>query len=198
MHKPMGAKPCQTPVDAWYAIWTHSHCEHLVAEQLSAKGFASFLPEMPTWSKRLGTMHLIQTPMFPGYLFVRDAMDRRHYIEMLKVRGIVRILEDGWTRLTPVPDVEIDAIRQIVQAKVPVSPHVHLRHGNRVRVREGPLSGIEGIFVHDKPTKGRLVVCVSMLGTSVAVEIDCTAVEACSSAEHVHDATNDRDRRARR
>jgi len=29
---------------AWYAIWTRSHCERLVAQQLMAKGFQPFLP----------------------------------------------------------------------------------------------------------------------------------------------------------
>jgi len=89
---------------AWYAVWTQSHFEQSVSQQLSAKGFDAFLPEMNVWSKRNGDQHLIKVPMFPGYLFVRDEMDKNSYIEILKARGVVRILEDGWTRLTPVPD----------------------------------------------------------------------------------------------
>lgn len=168
------------PDQAWYAVWLRSHHEQLVAQQLSAKGFHTFLPEIPTWSTRLGTKQTVRTPMFPGYLFVRDAMDKERYINLLKVRGIVRVLEAGWSRLTPIPDEDIDAIQQIVQADVPVFPHAHLRHGDRVRVLEGPLTGLEGIFVQDKPAKGRLVVTVNMLGRSVAVELDGAGVEACS------------------
>ena len=37
---------------AWYAIWTRSHCERLVAQQLAAKGFQPFLPEMNVRSRR--------------------------------------------------------------------------------------------------------------------------------------------------
>ena len=44
--------------------------------------------------------------------------------------------------------------------------------------KEGPLSGLEGLFVQDKTTKGRLVLNVELLGRSVAVEVDCTAVRA--------------------
>jgi transcription antitermination factor NusG len=165
---------------SWYAIWTHSHCEHLVRQQLVAKGFHPFLPEVQTWSKRLGLMRLIRTPMFPGYLFVRDAMDRKRYLALLQVRGLVRILENGWDKLTPIPDDEIDAIQRIVRADVPVLPCVHLRQGDRVRVREGALMGLEGIFLQDKLNKGRLVVSVTMLGRSVAVEVECTSIEACA------------------
>ncbi len=163
---------------SWYAVWTHSHCEQSVSHQLSSKGFAAFLPEMSQWSKRGGEKRLIRVPMFPGYLFVRDAMDKTSYIEILKSRGVVRILEDGWTRLTPVPDSEIDAIQHVVQAEVPVFAHEHLSEGDRVEVVEGPLAGIEGLFVQDKLTKGRLVLNIDLLGRSVAVEVDCTAVRS--------------------
>ena len=163
---------------AWYAVWTQSHFEQAVSQQLSAKGFTAFLPEMSVWSKRGGDKHLIRVPMFPGYLFVRDEMDKRSYIEILKARGVVRILEDGWTRLTPVPDGEIDAILQVVNAEVPVFTHEHLAHGDRVEVTDGPLAGLEGRFLQDKPTKGRLVLNVELLGRSVSVEVDCTAVRS--------------------
>ena len=175
-----GLLPAPVPDGSWYAVWTHSHCENLVRQQLAAKGFRPFLPEMQTWSKRLGHMRLIRMPMFPGYLFVQEAMNRKRYIELLQVRGIVRILEHGWDKLTPIPDDEIDAIQRIVRADVPVLPCVHLRQGDRVRVREGALTGLEGIFLQDKPTKGRLVVSVTMLGRSVAVEVECTSIEACA------------------
>jgi transcription termination/antitermination protein NusG len=164
---------------AWYAVWTHSHFEQSVSQQLFAKGFSAFLPEMSVWSKRGGEKRLIRVPMFPGYLFVRDSMDKTSYIEILKARGVVRVLEDGWTRLTPIPDHEIDAIQQVVNAAVPVFPHEHLSQGDAVEVTEGPLAGLTGLFVQDKRTKGRLVLTVDLLGRSVAVEVDCTAVKSC-------------------
>src|SRR5437016_9923311 len=79
---------------AWYAIWTRSHCERLVAQQLLAKGFQAFLPEMTIRSRGEGTP-IVQRPMFPGYLFLRHSMEKQSYIEILKARGVVRILEGG-------------------------------------------------------------------------------------------------------
>ncbi|HZI79391.1 MAG TPA: transcription termination/antitermination NusG family protein [Vicinamibacterales bacterium] len=173
----------QTDGSAWYAVWLRSNYEHTVHRQLSAKGFQPFLPEVQTWSRRLGMRRAIRTPMFPGYLFVRASLDKHRYIDLLKVQGVVRVLEDGWTRLTPVPDPEIDAIQQIAAAGVTVFPCAHLRGGERVRVLDGPLAGVEGMFVHDKPSRGRLVVSVDMLGRSIAVEMDAAGVEPCPSAQ---------------
>jgi transcriptional antiterminator NusG len=170
--------------EAWYAVWTNSHCEHSVSQQLSAKGFSAFLPEMSVWSKRRGEKRLIRVPMFPGYLFVHDVMDKASYIEILKARGVVRVLEDGWTRLTPVPDTEIEAIQHVINADLPVFPHEHLTQGDRVEVTDGPLAGIEGLFVQDRPMKGRLVLTVDLLGRSVAVEVDCMSVRSKKDPAH--------------
>ncbi|MGH9257385.1 MAG: transcription termination/antitermination protein NusG [Vicinamibacterales bacterium] len=166
--------------ESWYAIWTRSHCERLVAEQLSARGFAPFLPEIPTPSVRASRTRFMPAPMFPGYLFVRDAMTKARYIELLQARGIVRVLEGGWTRLTTVPEAAIDAIQRIVSSGVGVFPHPLLRHGDRVRVIEGPLSGVEGIFVQESQQKGRLVVTIDLLGRSVAVEVNGGDVVRCN------------------
>jgi transcription antitermination factor NusG len=171
--------------DKWYAVWTKSNCERLVAEQLSAKGFAAFLPEMPTRSRRNGKSHFVQTPMFPGYLFLRHAMEKTSYVEILKARGIVRILEGGWNRLTPIAEEEVGAIQQLVASGVPIFPHVYFHEGDRVKVVEGPLAGVEGIFLRDKSHKGRLVVAVNLLQTAVAVEVDSAYVEPVS-AGRVH------------
>ncbi len=175
------AAAAATGTAPWYAIWTRSNCERLVAQQLAAKGFAPFLPEMSARSKRQGKSHVVQVPMFPGYLFLRHVIEKSSYIEILKARGIVRILEGGWNRLTPVAPEEVDAIQRLIESGVPVFPHAYFRQGDRVRVVEGPLTGVEGVFLRDKPTKGRLVVSVNLLQTSVAVEVDAAFVEALSS-----------------
>lgn len=166
----------------WYAIWTRSHCERLVAQQLIAKGFAPFLPEMILRSKRQTKSPTAPTPMFPGYLFLRHAMEKQSYVEILKARGVVRILEGGWTRLTPIPDEEMHAIERLVESGALIQSHPYFQEGDRVRVTDGPLTGVEGIFLRDKPNRGRLVVSVNILKTSVAVEVDCDAVCPVSSS----------------
>ena len=158
----------------WYALWSKSHCEQLVCDQLAAKGFQVFLPKIEVWSRRNGGRHCISVPMFPGYLFLHHAMDLNSYIEVLKTRELVRVLGDGRDRLAVVPDAEIDAIQKVVQAHLPALPYPYLREGQRVRITKGPLAGVEGILVHTKPNKGLLVLSIELFQRSVAVEVDCT------------------------
>jgi len=58
----------------WYALYTHSHSEQLVYEQLAAKGFHLLLPKIQVWSQRAGIRHRIAVPMFPGYLFLHSSV----------------------------------------------------------------------------------------------------------------------------
>lgn len=161
---------------AWHALWTRSHYEQLVHQQLAAKGFDLFLPKIDQWSRRGGLRHLIRIPMFPGYVFLHGAMDKASYVEVLKARGLVRVLGERWDRLATIPDAEIDAIRRIVGARVPALSYAFLREGQRVRITRGPLADVEGILVRTKPNRGLLVVSVDLLRRSVAVQVDCTSV----------------------
>lgn len=160
----------------WYALWTRSHCEQLVFDQLSGRRFDLFLPTIDVWSARAGIRRRIPAPMFPGYLFLRHAMDKASYIEIRKARGLVSILGERWDRLAPVPDPEIDGIRAVLKAGMAVLPHAFLREGDFVRIVRGPLAGTEGILVRQKPNTGLLVLSVELIRQSVAVEVDCTCV----------------------
>jgi transcriptional antiterminator NusG len=162
----------------WYALYTRSHCEQLVNDQLAVKGFAVFLPKMEVWSRRGGIQHRIPTPMFPSYLFLHHLMDKESFIEVCKARGLVRILGKRWDRLSVVPGPEIDAIQRVLSAELPVTPHPYLREGQRVRITHGPLTGVEGILVQSKPNKGLLVLSIELLRRSIAVEVDSTVVGA--------------------
>ena len=160
----------------WFALWTHSHCEQLVRDQLSAKGFDAFLPTIRDWSRRGGVRRLISRPMFPSYLFVHHSMDKLSYIEIMKSNGLVKILGERWDNLAAIPDAEVDAIRQLTTSELSLTPYPFLRDGQRVRIVEGPLAGVEGILVRSRPNRGLLVLSVELLHRSVAVEVDCGAV----------------------
>jgi transcriptional antiterminator NusG len=162
----------------WYVLHTRSHCEQLVCDQLAAKGFLMFLPKIDTWSRRAGKRHLISVPMFPSYLFLQHTIDKSSSIEVRKARGLVRILGESWEKPSIVPDAEIEAIQTTLRASIPVMPHPYLQEGQRVRITQGSLRGVEGILLRSKPTKGLLILSVDLLQRSIAVEIDCNVVTA--------------------
>jgi transcription antitermination factor NusG len=162
----------------WRVAWTRSNCEQLVYEQLVTKGFDLFLPTAEAWSRRGRVRVRGRVPLFRGYLFLRHAVDKASYLEVCKARGLVRLLGQRWDQLEIVPDSEIDAIQKLVHSKLPVFPYPFLREGQRVRITDGPLTDVEGILVRGNPKKGLVVVSVELLQRSVAVQLDCTRMEA--------------------
>jgi transcription antitermination factor NusG len=180
----------KAPVDRaeWCALWTHAHCEQLVQDQLKAKQFDVFLPMTTMWSRRGGLQHQIQVPMFPGYLFLRQTINKANCIEILKTRGLSRILGERWDRPALVADSEIEAVQRLLETRLPVVAHPYLQEGQRVRIVEGPLADLEGILVEAKPSKGLFVLSVNLLRRSVAVEIDCTRVVPANPPRRIDDA----------
>ena len=173
------APPIAAETQAWYALWTNSHCEQLVHEQLLQKGFHSLLPTVDVWSRRRGVRRLIPSPMFPGYLFVRGSIDKNAYIEISKAKGLVTVLGERWDRLTTIPDDEMQAIEKVSATREPVLPYPYLQEGQRARITSGPLAGVEGILVESRPQHGLLVLSLHLLHRSVAVVVDgCDVVPA--------------------
>jgi transcription termination/antitermination protein NusG len=160
----------------WHVVWTHSNFEDLVGEQLAAKGFHPFVPKIDAWTRRRGGRHVTRVPLFAGYLFLNDTLDKPRHVEVRKTRGLVGILGERWDRPATVPEAEIEAIRKVVGSHLPALIHPYLKEGSRVRIAGGPLAGVEGIFVRSRPAKGLLVLSVELLRRSVAVEVDCTQV----------------------
>ena len=168
--------------NAWYAVSTRSHFEPTVAADLSAKGIESYLPavrEVHQWKDRKKT---VDVPLFPGYVFARFADTDQARLLVLRVRGAVRILGQN-NAIEPIPDPQIEGVRHLLQSQRHFALHPFLCEGALVRVKAGPLKGVEGLLVRVK-NESRLVLTVNVLSQSVSTEIDVNAVELLRPAAH--------------
>jgi len=158
----------------WFALQVRTRYEAGVADQLSRQGYDRFLPLYKLrkrWSDRIKE---VDAPLFPGYLFCRfNPQDR---LPILKTPGVIQIV--GFkTGPAVVDEAEIQSIQTLVAAGVPHQPWPFLAAGDRVRIESGPLLGLEGILTEVRRSY-RLVLSVTLLQRSVAVEIDSASVTA--------------------
>lgn len=160
----------------WHVLWSKSNCERTIHAQLVEKGYEVFLPTVHKWSRNKRVQRLYRAPLFPGYLFVRHAIDRFSYLDISKARGLVQILGDRWDRLAAVEDREIEALMKLQEADIPRMPYSYLREGEPVRIISGPLTNVEGIFVKPDSERGLLVLSVALLSRSVAVHVERSQV----------------------
>jgi transcription antitermination factor NusG len=108
----------------------------------------------------------VELPLFPGYVFSR--FDPKFRLPILKIPAVLAILGMG-KNPEPIPDIEIDALQTVCKAGVNTIPYPYMT-GAKVRINEGPLTGVEGILLESKQT--RLVLSVTLLQRSIAVEVD--------------------------
>src|SRR5271154_6134433 len=152
----------------WFALQVRSRQEISVGEQLAGQGYERFLPFYKLrkrWSDRIKEM---DAPLFPGYLFCR--FDPHNRLPILKTPGVIQIV--GFNNIpAAVNDNEILSIQRLVSSGLQHQPCPFLAVGDRVRISAGPLSGLEGLLTDIKGSH-RLVLSVSLLQRSVAVEID--------------------------
>lgn len=163
----------------WFAIHVRSNFERTVSAVLRNKGLEEFLPTYRCrrrWSDRIKEDDF---PLFPGYLFCR--LDHHQRKPVVTTNGVVRIVGTGKTPVA-VSAQELEFIWRITQSDVVANPWPYLNIGESVVIRSGPLSGLEGILVESKSHR-RLVVSVSLLQRSVAVEIDHVHVQPVRGIE---------------
>jgi transcription antitermination factor NusG len=110
--------------------------------------------------------------LFPGYVFC--LFDTQKRLPILVTPGVIAVVSQGKVPL-PVDDAEIEAIRTIVSSGVLAEPWPFLELGQKVRIESDALQGLEGILVQFKG-KHRVVLSVSLLRRSVALEIDRACV----------------------
>jgi transcription antitermination factor NusG len=166
----------------WYALRIQSRRERQIAAALHGKGYEVFLPIYRCrrrWSDRIKVLEL---PLFPGYVFSRFEVQKR--LPVLKTPGIIQVVGVGKTPV-PIEESEISAIQAIVVANLAARPWPYLEAGQRVRIEQGPLTGVEGILLGLRKGQ-RLVVSVTLLRRSVAVEIDRAWISPAPRAAAIH------------
>jgi transcription antitermination factor NusG len=163
----------------WFAVQVHTGREKWIAAYLEGYGFEQLLllrRDKRRWSDRV---KLIETPIFPGYVFCCFDLEQRG--KVLSGPGVMRIVGYG-RNATPIEDQEIAALQILHRAPCALEAWPYLREGDYVRIEGGALDGLVGRFARSH-TGRRVVVSVTLLQRSVAVDIDRSRLTPVTSSE---------------
>jgi transcription antitermination factor NusG len=171
----LGHHPRSIPQEnRWYALYTKPRHEKVVKRVLDEKGVENFLPLKRILSRWADRKVELLLPLFPGYVFARYSPIKDHY-KVLTTRGIVTAVGTKQTPW-PIPDYEITSLILASNCNLNIEQHAYLSAGRRVRITNGPLTGIRGILLSTRK-KNRLILSVDLLQRSVAVEVDLLDAE---------------------
>jgi transcription antitermination factor NusG len=161
------SRPC------WYAASTRANHEKRVSDQLSARSIEHFVPlygSIRRWKDRRVNLQL---PLFPGYVFVHLAL--RDRLRVLQIPSVAKFVSFNGNPAA-LPETEIEALKAALERGIEAAPHPYVKVGRRVRIKSGPLEGLEGIVIRKKNDM-RFVISLDTIQRSIRIEIDAPSVE---------------------
>jgi transcription antitermination factor NusG len=159
----------------WCAVFTLTRHEKRANAQCEQRQIESFLPLYKVqhrWKNR--TTVDVELPLFASYFFVR--IDPRKRVQVLQIPGVVSIVSSGHQPL-PLPDDYIHFLRDGLLAHA-IEPHPNVEVGEVVRIKTGPMTGVEGVLSRRKNDL-RVIVKLELLARSVSVEVGAEEIERC-------------------
>jgi len=161
-----------TEAQGWIAFYTLSRREKDLMRKLEAAAIPFYAPLI---KRRLrspgGRARLSFVPLFPGYVFSLVDDDQRR--AALATNTVARWLPIG----DPAGFVaDLRNIKRLIDLDQPLTPEALLEPGQPVRVRSGPLLGLEGTVVKRRGGQ-RLVVAVHLLNQGASIELEDVDLE---------------------
>ena len=166
------------PNSSWYVVYTKPLKEMLATSMMEERlGLQVYLPEV----KRMYRGAMRMAPFFPRYVFTQIDLDQVKASEINTLPGIVRLVEMGG-HPQRVEEEVVAGIRRLVDDYNAGGglPLYRFHPGDRVRLKEGPLAGIEGTVVRQLSGKERVMVLLTFLGRMNEVELDAMLIERAS------------------
>jgi len=162
---------------SWFALQIRSRWEGTAAGLLRGKGLETLLPTYTTKRKWSDRYKVVESPLFPGYLFCR--FDVHNRLPVLITPGVISVVGRGKTPVA-VDDAEILSIQAAIRSGIHMEPWPYVEIGERVRIKDDVLDGMEGILTSFKGSH-RVVISVTLLRRSVALEIDRSRITPLGS-----------------
>lgn len=159
----------------WLVAHVKSRQEKALARYLQPLGIPYYLPQREQKIRRAGRNFVSFLPLYPGYLFFRGTDDVRYLALRSNLAAQVIDVVDQ-----PLLGDELRRLRTLQESGLPLVSHPYIEPGSAVSITDGPFRGYEGVVVRAKGQL-RIVVSISMLRTSFAVELDREALVPLAS-----------------
>ena len=161
----------ENPTGNWWTVYTKPRQEKAFARQLVELQIPFYLPLVPKDNIIRGRRIRSHIPIFGGYIFLFGTREERS--KSMTTNRISTILE---VEDQPLLLKDLNNLSTLIGADAPLTVERRLTSGDPVRVKNGPMAGMEGVVVQRRG-KSKLLVAVTMLQQGVSVELDDCILE---------------------
>jgi transcriptional antiterminator NusG len=168
----------------WYVVHSYSGYENKVKKNLEHrieslemqdKIFDVVVPTEEEIELKDGQRRTVERRIFPGYILVDMLMDEDSWYVVRNTPGVTGFV-GSIRKPTPLRQRDVDRILKRMRAETP-RVKVTFRHGQKVRIADGPFEDFVGAVDEIYPEKGKVRILVSFFGRETPVELDFLQVE---------------------
>jgi transcriptional antiterminator RfaH len=162
-------------LEPWYAVHCKPFKEWLAATRLVEQlGLTVYVPQIKTSFR--GQIQLV--PFFPRYLFIQANLQEVSISHINSMLGVSRLVMFGDVP-QPIPAIVIESLRQrMAQFNAQGGlPNHGFRPGDGVRLKAGPLQGLEAVFIGPMKPSERVQILVDFLGHHRPAEVHVSTLE---------------------
>jgi transcriptional antiterminator RfaH len=155
----------------WYLIYAKPHKELVAKENLERQGYEVYLPMARVRRRRMGKGATCIEPLFPRYLFIHLDTKTDNWSPIRSTLGVSNLVKFGM-HPSAVPELLIDLLRDRCDEEgIQDITQGEFKSGESVRVMEGPMVGLEGVFLA-KTSSDRVMVLLDIVGKHTRVNME--------------------------
>lgn len=155
----------------WFVAHTKPRREKKLVEYCQRHGLATTLPCYKSAHKYRGKTVVFQKPLFPGYVFLQLEPGQK---DSVRQNDHVANLLDVFDQETFRRQLEDILLALEMNLDVRLAPSIG--EGMRVRIKAGPLRGVEG-WVEHRYGMATVLLRLDFIGQAAAVKIDADLLE---------------------
>lgn len=155
----------------WYVAHTRPRCEKKLVQYCEREGFSTTLPIYRVVHKYRGKTVEFQKPLFPGYVFLRlETPGRQKIYQSDYVANLLEVVDQTLF------EHQLNDILEAIDTGLEVCLAPHITIGTRVRIKSGPLRGMEG-FVENRTGRVQVVLRLDFISQAAAVSMEADNLE---------------------
>ena len=164
----------RAPEDAavlWFVAHTKPRCEKKFFDWCLREGIRATLPCYRSAHKYRGKTVVFQKPLFPGYVFLRLDPHRKEFVQRNDYVANLLDVHDQTTL-----ERQLEEILLALEAGLEVRLAPSIGEGMWVRVKSGPLRGVEG-FVERRYGMDTVLLRLDFISQAAAVRLGAEVLE---------------------
>ncbi|MCT7942934.1 transcription/translation regulatory transformer protein RfaH [Shewanella holmiensis] len=159
---------------SWYLLYCKPREELRAQQNLALQQVESYLPMIKESKTIKSITKIVETPLFPNYLFIHFDPTEFSVSKIHSTRGASRIIGCKEV-MTPIDDRLINEIKRRVNAHIP-KQEKGIQKGDKVKFIEGPFIDLQAIF-EERNAEKRCYVLFNIMGQQKRILVDETSIK---------------------